>query len=243
MDWTTYHRVTRTATYGFLSVLPLVVLYEVMIIAVNRGRIGQVRVGAEVWVKSLLALVGGTGFVVLGLVLLAVGVGIFFYERGRDIPIRGRYFAWMVGESAAYAVGVALLVSSLVGMVFMVAPVGRAPVGSVSDPWTQLALSIGAGVYEELVFRVVLVGGVYLLVRRILWPGPVAYVIAALVGAAFFSGVHYAGPFGDVFTLPSFTFRFLFGLALNGLFLWRGFGVAAWTHALYDVLLVIGLLG
>ncbi|HEX7069526.1 MAG TPA: CPBP family glutamic-type intramembrane protease, partial [Rhodothermales bacterium] len=60
----------------------------------------------------------------------------------------------------------------------------------------------------------------------------------SLIGAIIFSAVHYTGPLGDPFTLSSFTFRFLFGLALNVLFLWRGFGVAAWTHALYDVFVV-----
>ncbi len=236
MDWSTYHRVTRTATYGFLSVLPLFVLYEVMIIAVNEGRLGQVRVGAEVWLKGLLALIGGTGFVVLGLVLIVVGGVIFFVERNEPIPIRARYFAWMVGESAAYAFVVALAVSTTVGLLFMAAP-------AVGDTWTRLALSIGAGVYEELLFRVLLVGGLYALMRRISQGTLGPYLLAALVGAAIFSLVHYLGPFGDAFTLASFSFRFLFGLALNGLFLWRGFGVAAWTHALYDVMLVLGLLG
>lgn len=236
MDWSTYHRVTRTATYGFLSVLPLFVLYEVMIIAVNEGRLGQVRVGAEVWLKGLLALIGGTGFVVLGLVLIVVGGVIFFFERNEPIPIRARYFAWMVGESAAYAFVVALAVSTTVGLLFMAAP-------AVGDTWTRLALSIGAGVYEELLFRVLLVGGLYALMRRISQGTLGPYLLAALVGAAIFSLVHYLGPFGDAFTLASFSFRFLFGLALNGLFLWRGFGVAAWTHALYDVMLVLGLLG
>ena len=70
-----------------------------------------------------------------------------------------------------------------------------------------------------------------------------AYLIAAVVGAAIFSAVHYIGPLGDVFELPSFIFRFLFGLALNALFLVRGFGVAAWTHALYDILVVSKILG
>lgn len=236
MNWRTYHRVTRTATYGFLSVLPLFVLYEAMIIAVNEGRIAQIRVGAEVWLKGLLALVGGTGFVVLGLVLIAVGGAVFFYERKKKIPLRARYFAWMVGESAVYAVIVALVVSTLVGTLFMMTP-------AVDDLWTQLALSIGAGVYEELVFRVLLVGGLYLLLRRIVTRPAVGYLVAAVLGAAIFSFVHYLGPFGDVFTLASFAFRFFFGLALNGLFLWRGFGVAAWTHALYDVMVVTQLLG
>jgi membrane protease YdiL (CAAX protease family) len=69
-----------------------------------------------------------------------------------------------------------------------------------------------------------------------------AYAVAAVVGALLFSAVHYIGAFGDPFTLPSFTFRFLFGLALNGLYLVRGFGIAAWTHALYDVMVVSRLL-
>ncbi len=237
MDWRTYHRVTRTATYGFLSVLPLLVLYEAMIVVVNEGRIAQIRVGAEVWLKGLLALVGGTGFAVLGAVLIAVGVAVFFYERHKKIPLRPRYFAGMVGESAVYAVLVALLVSSLVGMLFMAAP------PAAEGLWTQLALSIGAGVYEELVFRVLLVGGLYLLLRSLLARAAAAYLLAAVVGAALFSWVHYVGPFGDAFTLASFTFRFLFGLALNGLFLWRGFGVAAWTHALYDVMVVTDFFG
>jgi hypothetical protein len=72
---------------------------------------------------------------------------------------------------------------------------------------------------------------------------PYAYIIVALVGALLFSAVHYIGALGDAFTLSSFTFRFLFGLALNAVFLIRGFGVAAWTHALYDVMIVTGFLG
>jgi hypothetical protein len=235
MDWSTYHRTTRTATYGFLSALPLVVMYEAMIIAVNQGRVGQVRVGADVWLKGLLALIGGTGFLVLGIVVVGVGVVIFFMERDEDIPLRGRYFAWMVGESAVYALCVALTVSSVVGMIFMTVP----PQDAVGGWWTRLALSIGAGVYEELVFRVLLVGGLFALLRRLLGNTLTAYGVAAVLGAALFSAVHYVGTFGDVFTPASFTFRFLFGLALNGLFLWRGFGIAAWTHALYDVMLVV----
>jgi membrane protease YdiL (CAAX protease family) len=124
-------------------------------------------------------------------------------------------------------------------MIFMMAP-AQDPLG---DTWTRLALSIGAGVYEELVFRVILVGGLFAMLRRLVTDRLVAYVLAAVVGAAVFSVVHYVGTFGDVFTPASFTFRFFFGLALNGLFLWRGFGVAAWTHALYDVMLVLGGFG
>ena len=107
----------------------------------------------------------------------------------------------------------------------------------------MLVLSIGAGLYEELIFRVVLVGGLFWMLSKVMTKSWMAYVMAAILGALLFSAVHYIGALGDPFTMASFTFRFLFGLALNGIFLARGFGVAAWTHAIYDVLVVTQILG
>lgn len=235
--WDTYYGATRSATYGVWSSLPLFVFYEVMIVAVNAGAPAPVRVGAEVWLKDLLSTTGLTG----GLTLVAIAVlaagAAYVQDRGRPIPLRFRYFAGIVGESAVYAVVVALLVSRLVSFLYAAIP---APQG---DLWTQLALSVGAGLYEELLFRVLLVGGLALVFRLLTADDRSAYVAAALIGALLFSLAHYIGPLGDPFALPSFTFRFAFGLALNILFLWRGFGVAAWTHALYDVMVVTGMFG
>ena len=236
-SWSAYHRATRSATYGFLSALPLLVLYEVLIAVTNAGQVGQVRVGAEVWLRRLLVPVGGGSLALIGVTVL-VGGAVFWAERNRAVPLRARYFGWMIAESTAYAVVLAFFVSGLVGALF-------AAMGAQAfQPsfWARLALSLGAGLFEELVFRVLLVGGLYLALRRLLPRARHAYLAAAVVGALLFSAAHYVGLYGDVFTVASFAFRFFFGLALNALFLWRGFGVAAWTHALYDVLLTLGLL-
>lgn len=244
--WRGYHQATRTATYGFLSALPLLVLYESLIWLVNQGQVMQVRVSAEVWMKRVLPNLGAAGLHVLAIAVLVIGLGVFFYERKKHIPLRPRYFGWMIGESAVYAVVLAFLVSSVVGMIFAMAPVTLAAAQMAEQSiWTKLALSIGAGLYEELLFRVVLVGGLFWVVRRLVSKrNPVlTYAGVAIVGALLFSAVHYVGALGDAFTWASFTFRFIFGLALNVVFLVRGFGVAAWTHALYDVMIVTGLLG
>lgn len=243
-SWKTYLRVTRTATYGYLASLPLLVLYETLILVVNRGHVAQVRVGAEVWMKHLLALAGIPGLALFGAVVLLGGLAVFLYERKKHVPIRPRYFGWIVLESAIYAILVGAFVSSAVGMIFTVFPVAPhtlfVPQGglAVQSTWMKVALSIGAGLYEELLFRVLLVGGMFLVLKRLIPGSQKAYLIAAVVGALLFSTVHYVGALGDPFTLPSFTFRFIFGLVLNGLFLVRGFAVAAWTHALYDVMVV-----
>ena len=98
-------------------------------------------------------------------------------------------------------------------------------------------LSLGAGLYEELVFRVILVSALFLFFRRVSGSqGAGVYVAAALLGAFVFSAYHYVGPYGDPFSLQTFLYRFVAGLVLNVLYLVRGFGITAYTHAFYDVL-------
>jgi Type II CAAX prenyl endopeptidase Rce1-like len=63
-------------------------------------------------------------------------------------------------------------------------------------------------------------------------------VAATVLGAAIFSAFHYIGPYGDQLQVYSFVFRMVAGLFFSALYLVRGFGITAWTHALYDVSLL-----
>ena len=61
----------------------------------------------------------------------------------------------------------------------------------------------------------------------------------AIACATIFSAVHYIGPMSDAFQLPSFVFRLVLGLVLTLIFATRGFAAAVWTHALYDVWVLV----
>ncbi len=237
-DWRSYFDITRSATYGFLAALPLWLAYEVLILLANGDRLGEIRVSADIWIKRVLSSFGAVGMFGLGVAVLLAGIGVFYWERKKKLPIRPRYLFMMPLESCVYAIALGWLVGSAIGALFNVIPPQLAEI----DGPTQLALSLGAGLYEELVFRVLLVGALFAVIRR-MTDRSTAYLAAAVVAAAIFSGVHYVGVFGDPFSLSSFTFRFLFGLMLNGLYIVRGFGIAAWTHALYDVSIVVGFWG
>ena len=63
-----------------------------------------------------------------------------------------------------------------------------------------------------------------------------------IVGALVFSAFHYIGPYGDRLDLASFTFRAVAGVLFSALYLLRGFGITAWTHAIYDVMLAVSVL-
>lgn len=237
-DWQAYFHVTRSGTYGFLAALPLWAAYEVLILLANSTRLGEIRVSADIWIKRVLSSFGVAGLFGLGIAVLLAGIAVFYWERKRNLPIRPRYLFMIPLESAVYAIALGWVVGTAIGLLFAIAP----PQMSQFDGPTQLALSLGAGLYEELVFRVLLVGALFWIFRKFS-DKSAAYLSAALIGAAIFSAVHYVGPFGDPFSVSSFAFRFFFGLLLNGLYILRGFGVVAWTHALYDVSIVVGFWG
>jgi membrane protease YdiL (CAAX protease family) len=104
----------------------------------------------------------------------------------------------------------------------------------------NLVLYCGAGIYEELVFRGFLLGFLMICFRHFFPKNKtIAAASAAILGALLFSIFHYIGPSGDVFTPGSFLQRALGGLYFSVLFLTRGFGVTAASHAIYDILVGI----
>ncbi len=236
-----YFKLSTTFAYSYLFVLPLVVLYELGVVLVNSGAATEIRVSSDIYIKRLLALVGIEGTLVPSILLVVVGAGVVLYQRRRNAHIRPRYFAYMFGESLVYGVVIGMVVATFVSHLFSLQwpPMLQEVTGKPSLA-QGLVLSLGAGVYEELVFRLLLVSALVWALRLFdAVKQNQRYLVAAVIGALVFSAVHYIGALGDVFTLQSFVFRFLMGAALNVLFLWRGFGIAAMTHALYDVIVTL----
>jgi hypothetical protein len=146
----------------------------------------------------------------------------------------------MLGESIALALIFGFVVGSVTSGVLGMLQTLAVRTGPEMDWWTRLMVSLGAGIYEELLFRVLLVGALAAAARALLgWRPLTAGIAATFAGAAIFSAFHYIGPYGDRWQLYSFAFRMVAGLFFSGLYLARGFGITAWTHALYDVLLLL----
>lgn len=238
---------SRTHTYSLLFAVPLFVLYEAGAAWLARDGGSGLRNGADVMLRTLLAAGGVHGTLAFSAVLLAAALLLVYLERRRTrVPLRTGVFAGMLGESVVYALLLGIVVGTATQWVVQGMSVRLAmDAGSVATlPLAEaIVLSLGAGLYEELVFRVLLVGGLAgLFVASGLARGQ-AGLFAAVLAALLFSGFHYVGPYGDAWEIPSFVFRFLAGLVFSVLFLLRGFGIAAWTHALYDVFLFVGRAG
>ncbi len=222
--------------------LPVLVGYHVGVVFL------RIKNASDIVTGPLLALANGSRANYIG-ITLAAGVlfAAVFALLGRGHAFRTGKFLQIFVEGAVYAVTMRLAANFIVGRL----PLGPAVGG---DPLTGLVMSLGAGFYEEITFRVVLFGlGAKLLVRlftrqrmNLVADGPrltlAAFVVMALwalVAAAVFSGVHYVGVLGDSFALGSFVFRWVLGLALTLIFVTRGFAAAVWTHAFYDAWVLV----
>lgn len=171
------------------------------------------------------------------LVAAIAGAIIVYYKRSELSSMKFRYFGWMLLECLIYAVVLAIVINLVLGWTLNLSS------GGALNELSKLqlfALSLGAGLYEELFFRVILVSFLFYVFSKIFEGKTSSYFFSVVVAALIFSGVHYIGEFGDIWSLTSFLFRFMFGLGLNLIYVKRGFGCAAWTHALYDIIVVLG---
>jgi Type II CAAX prenyl endopeptidase Rce1-like len=235
-----YLEATRRPTYSLLFALPLLVLYEAGAAMIADDRSGGMRNGADVLLRTMLAAGGLHGTLALTAVLaLVAAVLIVRDQRKSRTKLEGSFFAGMMAESTVYAVLFGFVVSGMTSLVLNNVRLSAGGGLTTLPFFDAVVLSLGAGIYEELVFRVLLVGGLLALFAAMGASRRAAAIYSALLAALLFSAFHYVGPYAYPLELQSFTFRFLAGLAFSVLFILRGFGVAAWTHALYDVFLVV----
>ena len=219
----------------------MLLLYELLeAVAPVRASGGVIRNGADVLLTGLFSwLFGPRGPLVFMALVIGGALWLIVRDRrgGRVSPST---LVAMLGESLLLALVFGLVVGTVTAQVVGPLRAFAAGGGLEGSALSRLTLSLGAGLYEELLFRVVLVALLANGIRLLFGARPlIAGVAATVIGALLFSAFHYIGPFGEPLQLESFVFRALAGLAFSGLYLTRGFGITAWTHALYDVAVLL----
>ena len=91
---------------------------------------------------------------------------------------------------------------------------------------------------KSLFFRFVLLSCVIFLLRKVIKNRLIIYSGAILLSSSLFSFFHYLEPFNESFQVDSFLFRFIAGGVFSSIFIFRGYGIAAYSHSLYNILLM-----
>jgi len=221
--------------------LPIFLAYHLGVVFLN------VHNASDVVTFQIFRLAEGSRPMYL-LLTAAIGVvfaGVFAW-LGRGQAFRTAKFVQIAMEGVAYALAMRFIAGYVVGTLF-------AGLMKTEGPFTGVVMSLGAGFYEELAFRVLLFGlGAKALVwlfdhrsvdmtgrTRLSFRGGLIVLAWSVAAAAIFSGVHYTGALGDTFQVSSFVFRLVLGLTLTLIYVTRGFAAAVWAHAFYDVWVLV----
>jgi len=240
-----YLECTSRPMYALMFLLPLIAVYELGTLVVNTDQAAQTlvqkRVVAFIWLSRLAewaGVKGGWAWAFPGFVVVVLLVCWQAVSR-RPWEVRLWWLGGMALESVVFALPL-LALNAAIGSSVRTAAGGA----GASSHLAQVVTGIGAGIYEELVFRFILVGLVLLLLEDAFHVKPPLPALAAVfISAGLFAAHHYVGVAGgrlavlEPFTVPGFVFRALAGLYFALLFRGRGYGVAAGTHAAYDILL------
>lgn len=244
-----YWNQAREPLACLVFLIPLLALYELGVFWFGGDQPLAIRNGADYWLRSGLASLGIEAFL---LPVLIIG-GLLGWHRygGYRWRLSRETLVGMFAESLILAVCL-LFVAQLQDMAFQCwlpgefsirgPDPGERPLLAIApDFGSRMVSYVGAGVYEEVLFRLLLLPVCFTLLRTVFrMPGNWAAALAVFLTSLTFSVAHYIGCSGEAFSVFSFTFRTTAGCFFATVFLLRGFGITVGCHAFYD--LMVGIL-
>jgi hypothetical protein len=255
-----YYTATRHPWPCLLFVFPLLAGYEAGVFFLGGANPESVRNGADHWLRIGLQAVGVKFWWVPPALLGLLFVGWAWRKRA-DRP--GDLFGVLTGmalESVTFALGLwavsrvlaPLLTRLGVDLAWadpwnemgraVLMTLGRLPClrCEVGDPaLRQFVTYLGAGIYEEALFRLVLLSVLVGVFRFLELPRLASVALAAIGSAVLFSTAHHIGPYGQPYSNYLFLFRLVAGLYFALLYQFRGFGIAVGAHAVYNVMVSV----
>jgi membrane protease YdiL (CAAX protease family) len=233
-----YWNGTRRPLTCLAFLAPLLGAYEAGVLWLGGRNADAIRNGADYWIRAGLDSLGlNSPWLLPGLIV--VGLLVWHIARQESWRVSPSVLGGMLAESLLFAVALVVLgqlENSAVRQLRGAVPAALAP----ERVAPMAVMYVGAGIYEEVLFRLCLLPICYGVFRTgglgHGWAATLAIVMTSLA----FSLAHYVGPAGESFHLFTFWFRTVAGLFFAGLFVLRGFGITVGAHAAYD--LIVGLL-
>ena len=244
-------RPQRGLDVGFLAMLPLFLAYELGL----AGRADLLRNSSELCLTYVLTPLGPEQHAARWLALGGAALWALWSARARRAEI-GSLVSRCILEGIVGALCLGPLLIGLAALFDGFVPFFAGEWGRPSSSPSLAAAGalLGGAAWEELLFRIGLYGAIFVVLRALFGfaraRGPAAEFSAelgALVGSSLcFAAAHvdrwiaWLGPGGEPFDLELFAWRAFAGLFLALIFRWRGPGVAAWTHGLFNMGLELG---
>jgi hypothetical protein len=255
-----YWEYARTPFASAMFLLPLLIFYEWSVFSVPDQELTN---GAHQWVRTVMVNFGLNDLMVS--VALFLGLVVWHYWSKLSFRLHYETLLGMWSESILFAL-LLIFMGQAQHLAMIEHPATDVPqIGQqfqqifltvyhpVTPPKQQLICYMGAGIYEELIFRLMMIPVCFYLLRLIFIPRLVSATLAVLTSGLLFAVAHEVTladatvPLNELPTavwgqihssdlrLFVFAFRWLAGVFFGVLFLLRGFGIAVGCHLIYDI--------
>jgi membrane protease YdiL (CAAX protease family) len=245
---------TSRPIYALTYLIGFIVLYEIGTFLISTDVLSnsiQVRVVSFAWIQNMLTnylnFPAKMTWIATPLVVLVILLALQITSK-TPWKVTVSDFLPMTIECIIFAVPLIVLSltinSSVSTQMVTVNAADAINSGSgISNLAVQLVSGIGAGIYEELVFRLILISFLMLIFQDFLGvTRRNSIILSVLISAVLFSAHHHLffinGSLtrGEAFVFSVFVFRILAGIYFAAIFAIRGFAIAVGTHAFYDIL-------
>lgn len=239
VDAESYWTLTTRPLHTLMFLAPMLVLYELgtLLFLSGHGLVEVIR--ARQIMSQVFDVFGAVGFHIPPLLLAVVLVCWHVLERDQW-RVRKDVLVGMALESFLWTLPLVVF-AAIVGASAPLMQLDAAPASVMqhSIP-AKITLALGAGVYEELLFRLVLIAIVHFIAADLMkLPQSTSYVLAGLVSALAFTFYHNVSVPGGGADLRLMATYAVAGVYFAVLFILRGFGIAVATHACYDVIALV----
>ncbi|MEM9294296.1 MAG: CPBP family intramembrane glutamic endopeptidase [Planctomycetota bacterium] len=238
---TSYWDRTRWPLQSLYFLLPLLLAYQLGAILLTSGdRLPPIF--AESLLSQFFDLFGVTGVHLPGIVVVVVLLAQHAVTRD-PWQAEPRLYLGMAVEAVLLAMPL-LAFAALLSRVgdpvagitsALAAPPPEDPVAAMT--WKQrILIALGAGIYEELVFRLIAIAALHTVFYELLrLKNRTAVVASVVLSSAAFAAYHFVGP-SNPFDAARATLYVAGGAYLAAVYILRGFGVVVGAHAVYDII-------
>ena len=228
-----YLNLSKNTLYSLVFIFPMLFMYELFCFVNYYNYSYEIRNSADVFIRTFFYYFGESSNIIYALTILIVFLIILY--RNKEIIILSsidfKILLCMLIESLAWTFIFFILMVSFGNTLIMLIK------GNIIVE--NFYLSIGAGIWEEIVFRLIILSSTIFIFKNIFnYKFIISVILSIVISSVLFSIFHYIGPFAEEFTYRSFFIRSFAGILLSILYLFRGLGITVYTHIFYDMLII-----
>jgi len=227
-----YFSYTRNSTISLMFIFPFFLMYEILAYFLFDPSDYVIRNSADIIFRDIFEIITNNTLITYnGLLLILIFSFIFYNFKNKSPKFTLSYIFFMFIEGIFFGL---LLLIILNG--FSVFNYSQQNYFFI-DYSFMFYSCLGAGIWEEILFRYLLLSSLIKVFKKIIDKYS-SIILSIFISALLFSMFHYIGSLGDVFNIYTFIVRFVGGIYLGIIYLYRGLGISMISHIIYDFILV-----